>query len=196
MLFVVIPIAVIGAMVFLNKSEDSVGKLADVLPENQGGSYKKDYDLIFKSAADEFGVPFALLKAHAIKESSLNPAAYRDENPTGRTDRIGWASRGLMQILWSPLNPKTGDKGVNNERWAKYGYPASSLGVDGIRQFEANVNVRIAAQLIRENLIACKWNVRDAINMYNAGVKESVNPAPGNYTGIVYGYYNKILGVS
>lgn len=168
--------------------------LPDVEPENQGGRYNTDHDLIFKAVADEFGVPFALLKAHAIKESSLNPNAFRDENPKGSPDRTGWASRGLMQILWSPLEPKTGDRGINRNRWARYGYKAEDLGVDGIRQFEPLVNVRIAAQLIRDNLKAANGNVRDAINMYNAGVKESVRAAPGNYTGIVYNYYNQITG--
>lgn len=198
-MIILIPIiAGVAALIFYKKDESSMGKmlfdLKDVEPEKQGGSYKRDYDPFFKSASDEFGVPFALLKAHAIMESSLNPGAFRDENPSKKPERTGWASRGLMQILWSPLAPKTGDKGINRDRWTRFGYPASDLGVDGVRQFEPNVNIRIAAQLIRENLRACNGNVRDAINMYNAGVKESVRPAPHDYTGKVYGYYKKILG--
>lgn len=158
--------------------------LKDVEPENQGGSYKRDYDLHFKAASDEFGVPFALIKAHAIHESSLKASAFRDENPKNLATRQGWASRGLMQILWWP----------NSNRFAKYGYPDKDLGVDGVRMFEPEVNVRIATQLMRDNLIACKGNIRDAINMYNAGVKESVRAAPFNYTDKVYNYYKKILG--
>lgn len=197
-MILLIPVAgVLLYFMFAAKGDSDVNTrlygLADVDPSEQKGSYKTDYDLIFKAVADEFGVPFALLKAHAIQESSINANAFRDES-NGRADRPGWASRGLMQLLWSPLDPKTGDKGINNQRWAKYGYSAKDLGVDGIRQFEPLVNVRIAAQLIRDNLKSCNGNVRDAINMYNAGVKESVNPAPGNYTGKVYGYYTKILG--
>lgn len=168
--------------------------LKDIDPFDQKGGYKKDFDIIFQSAADEFGVPFALLKAHAIQESSLRANAFRDENPKNNPKRIGWASRGLMQLLWSPADPTTGDGGVNNQRWAKYGYPAKELGVDGIRQFEPEVNIRIAAQLIRDNLKACKGNLRDAVNMYNAGVKESVRQAPENYVDKVTGYYFKILG--
>lgn len=182
-----------------NESEEIVKKdmlygLKDVEPENQGGSYKRDYDIYFESASKEFGVPFALLKAHAVAESSLNPNAFADENPSKRADRIGWASRGLMQILWSPLEPKSGDAGINKNRWVKYGYPADALGIDGIRQFEPGVNTRIAAQLIRDNLKQAGGNLRDAINMYNTGKKESVFAAPHGYTDKVYNYYKKILG--
>lgn len=159
--------------------------LDDIAPENQGGGYKTDYDTIFESAAEEFNVPFALLKAHSIKESSLNPSAFLDENPTGRDDRIGWASRGLMQILWWP----------GSERFAKYGYPDSDLGFDGVLMYDPNVNVRIAAQIVRDNLKACKGNLRDAVNMYNTGKKEAVSPAPGDYVNKVISYYNKIRGV-
>ena len=168
--------------------------LKDIEPEKQKGGYKTDYDLFFLAAADEFRIPFALLKAHAIVESSLNSSAFRDENPEKRVDRIGWASRGLMQILWSPLEPKKGDSGVNKNRWVKYGYPSDVLGIDGIRQFEPNINIRIAAQLIRENLHASKGNIRDAINMYNTGKKEAVYQAPHDYVGKVLKNYNKILG--
>lgn len=197
MIFLIPVVGVIAYFMFAAKGDSDVNTrlygLKDVEPENQKGSFKTDYDPIFKAVADEFGVPFALLKAHAIHESSLNANAYRDES-NGRADRPGWASRGLMQLLWAPQDPKTGDKGINNQRWTKYGYSAKDLGVDGIRQFEPLVNIRIAAQLIRDNLKASGGNLRDAINMYNSGQKESVSPAPGNYTGIVYGYYTKILG--
>lgn len=198
-MIILIPIiAGVAALILYKKDDSAMGKmlynLKDIDPEKQGGTFKKDYDPFFKAASDEFGVPFALLKAHAVMESSLNPNAFRDENPKKLPERIGWASRGLMQILWSPLEAKAGDKGINRDRWTKYGYPASSLGMDGVRQFEPNINIRIAAQLIRENLKICNGNIRDAINMYNAGVKESVRPAPHDYTNKVFGYYKRILG--
>lgn len=164
--------------------EKRLFNLDDVEPENQGGGYKRDYDPYFEAAANEFGVPFALLKAHALAESTLNPAAFRDENPNNLPKRQGWASRGLMQILWWP----------GSQRFKKYGYSDEDLGFDGVRMFEPQVNVRIAAQLIRDNLNAVKGNVRDAINMYNTGVKESVRAAPLGYTDKVYNYYQKILG--
>lgn len=193
-MWLVLVAAGVGFLFFNNEvSVKSLGELKDVEPINQGGRYKTDYDIFFKAVSNKTGVPFALLKAHAIAESSLNASAFRDESG-GRPDRVGWASRGLMQILWSPLNPTKGDQGINNQRWLKYGYGASDLGVDGIRQFEPEVNITIAAMLIRENLIACKFNLRDAINMYNTGKKESVFPAPGGYVNKVMTYYETILG--
>lgn len=159
---------------------DRLFNLPDVLPENQGGSYKRDFDVYFESAANEFGVPFALMKAHAIKESSLNPKAFRDENPSKRTDRIGWASRGLMQLLFWP----------KSTRFEKYGFPASS---DPDDLYTPYTNIRIAAQLIRDNLNACGGNLRDAINMYNTGKKEAQYAAPGQYVDKVVGYYETMI---
>lgn len=156
--------------------------LKDVLPENQGGNFKRTYDQSFKRASEKTGVPFALLKAHAIAESSLNPNAYRDESG-GRSDRVGWASRGLMQILWWP----------KSERWKKYGYPDSSLGADGGVMFEPDVNTYIAGRLIADNLKATDNNLRDAINMYNTGKTEAQFKAPHNYVDKVMGYYNTLV---
>lgn len=160
--------------------------LKDIVPEKQKGGYNTDYDLHFLAAADEFRLPFALLKAQALAESSLKASAFLDENPKKLPERQGWASRGLMQILWWP----------GSQRWKKYGYPDEDLGIDGIRMFEPNVNVRIAAQLIRDNLHASKGNIRDTINMYNTGKKEAVFKAPNGYVDKVYNYYMKILGES
>lgn len=154
--------------------------LADTTPEKQGGNFKRDYDIYFDAAANEFGVPFALLKAHAFRESSFNARAFRDENPTGRTDRIGWASRGLMQLLFWP----------KSDRFAKYGFAANRNPDD---LFDPNLNIRIAAQLIRDNLKASNGNIRDAVNMYNAGVKESVRKAPHNYVDNVLSTYQTLL---
>lgn len=154
--------------------------LPDIEPENQGGNYKKDFDPYFESCANEFGVPFALLKAHAIKESSLNPKAYRDENPSKRTDRIGWASRGLMQLLFWP----------GSDRFAKYGFPKDS---DPDELYEPYENIRIAAQLIRDNLKACGGDLRDAINMYNTGKKEAQYQAPLQYVDKTIGYYETMI---
>lgn len=156
--------------------------LKDVQPENQGGSYRREFDSIFWDVANAEDVPFALLKAHAIVESSLRPNAIRDENPTKNPRRIGWTSFGLMQLLWWP----------GTERFSQFGYPASSLG-DGTILYQPNVNIKIAARLIKANLQACNGNLRDAINMYNAGVKESVRPAPLNYVDKVIGHYETLI---
>lgn len=158
--------------------------MKDIEPSEQGGNYKRDYDLYFEAAADEFGVPFALLKAHAVIESSLNPNAFLDENPQKLKTRTGWASRGLMQILWWP----------NSNRFAKYGYADKDLGVDGVRMFEPNVNVRIAAQLMKDNLGATRGNLKDTINMYNTGVKYSQRIAPNGYVDKVLKVYTILIG--
>lgn len=157
--------------------------LKDVLPKDQKGTFKRDYDLIFSEASDKTGVPFALLKAHSIQESSIKADAFLDESGN-RADRKGWASRGLMQILWWP----------GSERWKKYGYADKDLGTGGVLMFDPKINVDIAAQLIRDNLKACKGNLRDAVNMYNTGKKEADFAAPGDYVNKVIKYYETILG--
>lgn len=185
----------IGALYFFNHKNNTEGEasfvtkgilygLKDIDPKDQKGGYKTEYDIYFEAARDEFGIPFALLKAQSITESSLNKNAFLNENPTNRADRQGWASRGLMQILWWP----------GSERWAKYGYPDKDLGVDGVRMFEPSINVRIAAQLIRDNLNSAKGNLRDTINMYNTGKTEAKFHAPNGYVDKVLKYYYKILG--
>ncbi len=168
--------------------------LKDVDPSEQGGNYKTEHDFSFETVADEFNIPFALLKAHALQESSLNEDAYRDENPTKREDRKGWASRGLMQLLWADDKSNAAAKTKLYDRFKKYGYSGDQIKPGDIL-YNPNVNIRIAAQLINDNLNSCGGNLRDAINMYNAGVKESVRAAPGDYVGKVLNYYNKILGV-
>lgn len=182
-------IAIIAAIFYSNEESEGfkpmkkLFNLPDIDPSLQGGTFSREFDLEFKAVSDETGVPFALLKAHAIRESSLNPKAFRDENPTKRVDRIGWASRGLMQILWWP----------KSERWAKYGYPDALLGPDGSFMFEPYINVKIAGQLIRDNLNFCGGNLRDAINMYNTGKKEAHFKAPHDYVNKVISSYETLI---
>ena len=153
----------------------------DIEISDQKGGYKKDFDLYFMTAADETGVPFALLKAHALMESSLNPRAFRDENPSKRTDRLGWASRGLMQLLFWP----------NSTRFKQYGFGPERNPDD---LYDPMTNIRIGSQLIRDNLKACKGNLRDAINMYNTGKTEAQYKAPHEYVDRVLTFYGNILG--
>lgn len=149
---------------------------------------KTDFDFYFQTVADETQVPAALLKAHAIMESSLNPKAYRDES-SGKADRAGWASRGLMQLLYWP----------GSGRWAQYGESAQALG-NGDKLYEPYLNIRLGAFLIRDNLRACKsapsklQQLRDAINMYNTGKKESAYKAPHDYVNRVLSNYEKLIG--
>lgn len=162
--------------------------LPDVDPANQGGNYKDDYDVIFESVSKSTGVPFALLKAHAIQESSLNPRAFTDENPQKTADRSGWASRGLMQILAWP----------GTTRLVQFGFTSDDLfdSVQGDlgKLYDPYTNVKIGAAIIASNLRSCGGNLRDAVNMYNAGVKESVRKAPLGYVDKVLGYYSTLIG--
>lgn len=164
-------------------SEGRLFSLPDIFPEEQGGSYKRDFDVIFEKHADRTGVPFGLLKAHAIRESSLNPRAFRDENPSKRQDRLGWASRGLMQLLAWP----------GTTRWAQFGFSKTATEKDLDALYDPDTNIKLAADLIKSNLNACAGNLRDAVNMYNAGVKESVRKAPDSYVDKVLGYYETII---
>lgn len=152
----------------------------DVAPEDQQGSWSAQFDDAFLSASQKNGVPFALLKAHAIRESGLNPNAIRQE--PGNSNRPPSASYGLMQILWWQ----------NSNRFAKYGYNDDQIG-DGSLLYDPNVNTDIAAQLIRDNLNQF-GNLRDAINAYNTGVAEVKREAPGNYVNMVINYYSGIVG--
>jgi soluble lytic murein transglycosylase-like protein len=149
--------------------------LLDVEPGDQGGVWKDTYDYAFEQARDSIGVPFALLKAHAIRESALKPGAYRQE-PSGK------ASYGLMQVLWWK----------NSNRFALFGYPDDSIG-DGSLLYDPVANCLIAASIIKDN-----WqrlgNLRDTINAYNTGVKESVRVAPGNYVNDVLKNYSTLIG--
>lgn len=190
---IILGLSIIGIGVLLfnqNTDFESVGgtmpkifDLPDIEPSEQGGTFKRDFDLEFQAVSDETGVPFALLKAHAIRESSLDSQAFRDENPTKRTDRIGWASRGLMQILWWP----------GSNRFGKYGFPDGTLGKDGEKMFNPYVNIKIAGQLIRDNLNSVGGNLRDAVNMYNTGKKESQYKAPHDYVNKVISSYETLI---
>jgi soluble lytic murein transglycosylase-like protein len=152
--------------------------LPDVDAYNQGGNFNTTYDEAFQAASGATSVPFALIKAHAIRESSLKPGAYRFENA-----KIG-ASYGLMQVLWV----------MGSNRFAKYGYPDSEL-YDGSELYDPETNAYLGACIIRDNLNWLKSNLRDAVNAYNTGKPEAKFKAPHNYTDDVINYYNKILGV-
>ena len=64
--------------------------LKDIEPGEQSGGYKTDYDIYFEAAADEFDVPFSLLKAHAIQESSLKEKAFRKAKKRKSKNETVW----------------------------------------------------------------------------------------------------------
>lgn len=151
----------------------SLNSLPDISPQDDSTNFDKEYDEYFLNASQSYGIPYALLKAHAIRESSLDHTAYRQE-PNGK------ASYGLLQILWWS----------NSNRFKNYGYNDDTIG-DGSLLYDPQVNSNISAQIMRENWNSTK-NLRDMINMYNTGRKESVRVAPGNYVNDVLKYYGQI----
>lgn len=168
----------LGGLMIAGKVGESSGEmeiLQDIDPLEQGGNFSVTYDDALKGASDKVGVPFAILKAHAIRESSLNHTAYLLE-PSGK------ASYGLMQVLWW--------KGSN--RFKQWGYDDDRIG-DGTLLYQADVNAELGARIWLDNWKRFK-NLRDSINAYNTGVRESVRIAPVHYVDDVLKYYNQILG--
>lgn len=148
--------------------------LPDIDVDAQHGPYIRDFDQFFYNNGHRFGVPFALMKAHAIRESSLKTGAFLNDSRGG--------SYGLMQLSWGP----------GNDRFSGYGYSSDRIG-DGQILYDPDVNTEIAAQLIADNLKRF-GNVKDAINAYNTGVAYSTRVAPANYTEDVLSYYQTIIG--
>jgi len=147
----------------------------DIDPANQGGGYSVVYDDSFVSASQKTGVPFALIKAHAIRESSLDGGAYHYDNPKSG------ASYGLMQVEWV--------KGTN--RLAQFGYPDDKL-TDGSLLYDFDTNAFLGASIIKQNLDRF-GNLRDAINAYNTGATEAKHQAPANYVDDVVKYYSALV---
>ncbi len=112
--------------------------LVDILPSEQGGSWDEQYDSFFESAAMATGIPFALIKAHGIRESALNPSALRNEPATN--SRPPSASYGLMQVLWWQ----------NSNRFASYGYTDDTIG-DGSLLYGPGPNTIIGANIMLGN---------------------------------------------
>lgn len=151
--------------------------LLDCDSANQGGTYSRAFDEAFEKASGATGIPFALIKAHAVRESKLIPSAYRFDN-----DAVG-GSYGLMQIEWL--------EGSN--RFAKYGYPDTVLkGGDDL--YQPDINAHLGAQIIKSNLEWLKGNLRDAINAYNTGKSEDKRPAPHHYVDDVLSIYSELCG--
>lgn len=167
-----------------NESSDSdiydVEGYPDIMIESQKGNYSTKFDDIFDQVRNEIGVPMALLKAHAKRESNFNQNAIRNE--PAKNGRPPSASYGLMQVLWW----------TSSNRFSKWSYPDDILN-KGVTLYDPLVNVRLGAHIIKENLDRF-GNLRDAVNAYNTGVKESVRPAPNNYVNDVIKIYSEILG--
>ena len=158
---------------------ESTAGYPDILPQDQGGNYTIKYDETFLDVSVDVDIPFALLKAVAKRESAFDQYAIRNEPATTR--RPPSASYGLMQILWWK----------DSDRFKKYGYPDDNI-LGGSQLYLPYVNIYIGARIMKDNLIA-SGNLRDAINMYNTGVKESVRVAPNNYVNDILKCYSTIV---
>lgn len=167
----------------------TTNELPDVLPANQGGNFSREFDTEFWKVSQETGVPFALLKAEAIRESSLRKDAVRNE--PGTKTRPPSASYGLMQPLWWQ----------DSERFTEFGYPDDAL-EGGEALFDPYLNVYIGACILRdgdpskppEKRVSLKDGLRNGINAYNTGVDEKTRKAPGNYVNDVLKYYSTLVG--
>lgn len=163
--------------------------LPDIDSSLQGGAWDPTYDESFEKASGATGVPFALIKAHSLREAKdpntqkLDPQAYHYDNPTSG------ASYGLLQTEW-----RYGD-----DRFAKYGFPDSDIGSQGDKLYDPDTSAMIGAFIIRDNL---NWlakgkglqGLRDTINAFNTGTPEAKHAAPGNYVNDVLKYYADIIG--
>lgn len=163
--------------------------LPDIDSSNQEGGYDTSYDESFEKASGATGVPFALLKAHAIRESSLNPNA-------SHQDTDSESSYGLMQVEWS-----TDENSTLFNRLSKYGSQYQGSNLDIAMLSEPDNNCFLGASIISDNM---GWlnpggrnglqGLRDVINAYNTGVAETTREAPANYVNDVIGYYQKLIG--
>lgn len=154
--------------------------LPDIDSSDQHGVFKRDYDDSFERASAQTGVPFALIKAHAVRESSLNPRAYHSDGTVG-------SSYGLMQVEWNA-------SGKLANRLAKYGPYGADQIRDGSLLYDPDISAYLGACIIRDNLDWLKGNLRDAINAYNTGHAEAGGAAPANYVNDVLTYYGNIVG--
>lgn len=154
--------------------------LPDIDSSDQSGGYDTQYDSCFEKASGQTGVPFALIKAHAIRESSLVASAKHADFGVG-------TSYGLMQVEWNA-------SGKLANRLAKYGpYSADDLR-DGSILFDPDVSAYLGACIIRDNLNWLQGNLQDAINAYNTGHSVAKGLAPKNYVNDVLTYYGNIVG--
>lgn len=150
--------------------------LPDVLPEDQGGSYPRTYDYAFQSASQRTGVPFALIKAHSIRENAKQDPSIKVDEKKGR-----WGY-GLMQVDWWSGSGRLGFAGYTDDRVG-----------DGSCLFDPETNAYLGAMFVKDGLDRF-GNVRDAVNAYNTGVAEKKRQAPGNYVNDVLRHYSTLVG--
>lgn len=107
------------------------------------------YDAYFQDAAQIYGIPASLVKAHAVVESNLDPVAiHADSGENGSGLRTSY---GLMQLE---------------------GQTARNLGFTGAWAdlFTPGINIPLGAELIAQNLAAAGGDMEVAIAAYNEGI--------------------------
>jgi len=174
-----------------NVTRSNPWNLPDIDSANQGGSFATTYDESFEKAAGATGAPFALLKAHAIRESALSPTAFHEDNSSE-------SSYGLMQVEWSM---DTSNSLYN--RLQKYGSQYSGDMLTPNTLEDPDTSAFLGASIIADNL---NWltpggknglqGLRDTINAYNTGQSEAKAPAPNNYVNDVLQNYATLIGES
>lgn len=124
-----------------------------------------DLDTLYQKHGQLKGVDWQLLKAIAQQESSENPGAI---GPTG--------DYGLMQVLCRP----------NAEGYCTTSFPALPdwPPAGGYKDLlNPDVSLHYGAQIIRWNIDYANGDIKEALAIYNGGIK---NPN--------YSYANKVLG--
>jgi soluble lytic murein transglycosylase-like protein len=178
-----------GASDLATTTRNNSWGLPDVDSANQEGGYDTTYDESYEKASGATGVPFALIKAHAIRESNQVPTAYHSDTATQ-------FSYGLMQVEWSMDSSSS----LYN-RLSKYGSQYSGDQLTPSVLEDPDTSALLGASIIADNL---NWltpsgknglqGLRDTINAYNTGTPESKIPAPNNYVNDVLKYYAAIIG--
>lgn len=130
------------------------------------------YDSLIWDVAGRYAVAPELVKAVVTAESNGNPRAYRDE------PKIGDASRGLMQVLFSTAQ--------------QMGYGGTPEGL-----FEPETSIEYGTRYLRYQLMRYAGDTASAVGAYNAG---SVYRKPDGtfvnqpYVDRVMAWYNRYLG--
>jgi hypothetical protein len=152
-------LGLLGGYFFLNNATDVAAEF--------GSGHTNEYDDIFRRygemyTPDQMGPQqyAKLLKAVAIRESSLDPTAKRTEDwtvtvtdPDGTTHEVAPISKGLMQVLIPQrLNVEQwpeGDPEDSNSQWT------SSIYESFLKKLEdPDYNVKIGSQVLQ-------WNIED-----------------------------------
>lgn len=138
------------------------------------------FDAIFKHWGAMYGVDWRLLKAHAMRESSLDPSAVNESDP----------SYGLGQVLCDAVTPDSPCQNrLNVSGWSD---------ATPHRLLDPDFNVRMMAQIIAANIR--QYGMPRAVAVYNSFDQHNA-PLDGpfknqSYVDDVLSIYQSLGGVS